>query len=306
MEYLSSETKGIALDILEDILSAIERLEERTKNIHDVGDFLGSSSGMVLLDATCMLLIAIGESLKSLDKTTNGNLLSSYPSIPWKNIAGFRDIAAHKYQTLRMEDVYETVSSDFPVLKEQIEREKYPENYIPYNKIMDENMKKYYNTKQFTCSELETNDMNRLFNRYDSTNTGIFRKDDIQMIFFEIKDLLQQKGIEINENKLINFMLDFYSQADDFVTKNDIKNCYNKILHQYKANMLNDKILVTDLDYIKGIAMGNQENEKIGESEIIKKDEKAPRNDIFYIKTTSEKKGRTLILNENKLAKLYQ
>ena len=99
-------------------------------------------------------------------------------------------------------------------------------------------------------------------------------------------------------------MLDFYSQAEEFVTKNDIKNCYNKILHQYKANMLKDKILVTDLDYIKGIAMGKEENEKVGEREIIKKNEKAPRNDIFYIKTTSEKKGRTLILNENKLAKL--
>ncbi len=75
-------------------------------------------------------------------------------------------------------------------MKQQIEREKYPENYIPYNKIMDENMKKYYNTKQFICHELEGNDMNRLFHRYDSTNTGIFRKDDIQMIFFDIKDLL--------------------------------------------------------------------------------------------------------------------
>ena len=105
---------------------------------------------------------------------------------------------------------------------------------------------------------------------------------------------------------VINFMLDFYSQADDFVTKNDIKNCYNKILHQYKANMLNDKILVTDLDYIKGIAMGTAESEKVTESEMNKKSEKAPRNDIFYIKTTTEKKGRTLILNENKLAKLYQ
>ena len=31
--------------------------------------------GMVLLDATCMLLIAIGESLKNLDKTTDGKLL---------------------------------------------------------------------------------------------------------------------------------------------------------------------------------------------------------------------------------------
>jgi hypothetical protein len=191
------------------------------------------------------------------------------------------------------------------VQKELIEREKYPQNYIPYNKIMDENMKKYYNTKVSLCTELDGNEMNRLFHRYDSTNTGIFRKDDIQMIFFEIKDLLVQKGIDINENKLINFMLDFYSQAEDFVTKDDIKNCYNKILHQYKANMLKDKILISDLDYIKGIAMGEETNEKV-EADKNKNNEKASRNDIFYIKTTSEKKGREVILNENKLEKLYQ
>jgi len=33
MESLSSESKSITIDILEDILSAIERLEERTKDI---------------------------------------------------------------------------------------------------------------------------------------------------------------------------------------------------------------------------------------------------------------------------------
>ena len=86
MESLSSESKSIALDILEDILSAIERLEERTKDVNSINDFLDSSSGVVLLDATCMLLIAIGESLKNLDKTTNGQLLPTYPSIPWKNV----------------------------------------------------------------------------------------------------------------------------------------------------------------------------------------------------------------------------
>lgn len=66
MESLSSESKSIALDILEDILSAIGRLEDRTKDVQTTDDFLCSSSGMVLLDATCMLLIAIGESLKNL------------------------------------------------------------------------------------------------------------------------------------------------------------------------------------------------------------------------------------------------
>jgi uncharacterized protein with HEPN domain len=78
MVFLSSESQSIALDILEDILSAIERLEERTKDIHSTDDFLSSAFGMVLLDATCMLLIAIGESLKNLDKVTNGELLPTY------------------------------------------------------------------------------------------------------------------------------------------------------------------------------------------------------------------------------------
>ena len=97
MESLSSESKSIALYIREDILSAIERLEDRTRDIHTTDDFLCSSSGMILLDATCMLLIAIGESLKNLDKTTDGKLLPTYPSIPWKNVKGMRDIIAHHY-----------------------------------------------------------------------------------------------------------------------------------------------------------------------------------------------------------------
>ena len=37
---------------------------------------------------------------------------------PVKAIAGFRDVAAHKCQTLRMEDAYTTVKDDFPDLRE--------------------------------------------------------------------------------------------------------------------------------------------------------------------------------------------
>ena len=51
MESLSSESKSLALDILYDIQSAIDRLQKRTEHIHDVDDFLGSSEGMILLDA---------------------------------------------------------------------------------------------------------------------------------------------------------------------------------------------------------------------------------------------------------------
>ena len=120
MESLSSESKSIAIDILEDILSAIEKLEDRTKDINTVDDFLDTPSGMVLLDATCMLLIAIGESLKNLDKTTNGLLLPTYPSIPWKNVKGLRDIIAHHYFDVDASQILWIIKNEISPLKDAI------------------------------------------------------------------------------------------------------------------------------------------------------------------------------------------
>lgn len=120
MESLSSENKSVALDIIEDILSAIDKIEERTKNVYSVDDFLCSSSGMVLLDATCMLLIAIGESLKNLDKVTKGLLLPTYPSVPWKNVKGLRDIIAHHYFDVDADQILWIVKNEVRPLKDAI------------------------------------------------------------------------------------------------------------------------------------------------------------------------------------------
>ena len=68
--------------------------------------------------AVCMTVINIGELKKNLSDTCR----KDNPSVPWKAIAGFRDVAAHKYQTLRMEDVYETVQADLPLLHEQTQK----------------------------------------------------------------------------------------------------------------------------------------------------------------------------------------
>ena len=120
MLSLSSENKELALDILYDILSAIEKLQERTRKIHSVDDFLGSADGMILLDATCKLLIAIGESLKNLDKTTNGLLLPTYPSIPWKNVKGLRDIIAHHYFDVDASQILWIIKNEISPLKEAV------------------------------------------------------------------------------------------------------------------------------------------------------------------------------------------
>ena len=121
MESLSSEQKSLALDILCDIQSAIERLQERTERIHEVDDFLGSSDGMILLDATCMLLIAIGESLKNLDKVTEGRLLPTYPSIPWKQVKGMRDIISHHYSDVDPAQVLWIITNEITPLKKAID-----------------------------------------------------------------------------------------------------------------------------------------------------------------------------------------
>lgn len=70
----------------------------------------------MLKRAVCMTVINVGELVKNLTEECR----LSHPEVAWKEIAGFRDIAAHKYQTLRMEDVYETAVTDFPDLQQKI------------------------------------------------------------------------------------------------------------------------------------------------------------------------------------------
>lgn len=72
----------------------------------------------MLKRAVCMTVINIGELVKSLSP----DIRQKYNTIPWREIAGFRDIAAHKYQTLHMEDVYKTVIDDFPVLADNLRK----------------------------------------------------------------------------------------------------------------------------------------------------------------------------------------
>lgn len=121
MESLSSEQRELALDILIDIQSAIERIRERTKGIRSVDDFLSSEQGMIVLDATCMLLIALGESLKNLDKVTEGKLLPTYPSIPWKQVKGLRDIIAHHYFDIDASQIFWILSNELTPLEQALQ-----------------------------------------------------------------------------------------------------------------------------------------------------------------------------------------
>lgn len=69
---------------------------------------------MERLESTCMLLIAVGESIKGIDKLTNKELLTQFPEIDWKGAMGIRDIIAHHYFDLDAEIVYNVVKTNLP------------------------------------------------------------------------------------------------------------------------------------------------------------------------------------------------
>ena len=84
-------------EILSQILTAAYRIKRRFQDIFEPDDFLVSDAGIDKLDAICMMLIAIGENLKNLDKVTDGKFLVKFPEVDWKGAKGMRDIISHHY-----------------------------------------------------------------------------------------------------------------------------------------------------------------------------------------------------------------
>lgn len=120
MESISSEKIPLIQHTLDKLYLAIEKLQERTASIHTVDDFLTTPGGMEKLDAACMVLIAIGETIKNLDKLSDKQLLPTYPSIPWKNVMGIRDVIAHHYFEVDADVIFEIVSNELTPLKDAV------------------------------------------------------------------------------------------------------------------------------------------------------------------------------------------
>lgn len=113
--------KELTINVLQQIKTLVNTICERTANINVIDDFLCSQNGMVLLDAVCMNLIAIGEAVKNLDKVSNGELLPLYPQLQWSSIMRMRDKIAHHYFEIDAEVVLLTVKEDIPLVKTTIE-----------------------------------------------------------------------------------------------------------------------------------------------------------------------------------------
>ncbi len=109
-------------EILRQILWSTQTISKRFAPIASPEDFTASEGGLEKLDAICMQLIAVGESVKHLDDVTEGELLRHYPEIEWKRVKGMRDVLSHHYFDIDAEVVYVTCATHVKQLGTVVQR----------------------------------------------------------------------------------------------------------------------------------------------------------------------------------------
>ncbi len=106
--------------ILGNILMAIERIERRFDGIETAEDFMTDDDGIDRLDGITMMLIAMGEQLKRLDKVLYVPLDARYPHIDWKGAKGIRDILSHQYFSIDMEIVFHVCQNEIERMRDAL------------------------------------------------------------------------------------------------------------------------------------------------------------------------------------------
>jgi uncharacterized protein with HEPN domain len=99
------------LERLEDVLEAIDHIQERTKAGREAFD----SEPLVQVWVVHHLEI-IGEACRGLSTELKGR----HPEVPWSAIVGMRNILVHDYFGINLDEVWSAVERDLPTLHEQI------------------------------------------------------------------------------------------------------------------------------------------------------------------------------------------
>lgn len=103
---------SLVKEIISQINTAIETIKLRFEPVDNIDYFLDTPAGQEKLDSLCMLFIAIGESLKKVDKLTDKQLLLKYDTADWKSIKGMRDVLSHHYFDMNAEAIYNVCNDE--------------------------------------------------------------------------------------------------------------------------------------------------------------------------------------------------
>jgi uncharacterized protein with HEPN domain len=98
---------------LDDIIEALEKIEEYTRDI----DFNTFSKDSKTIDAVIRNFEILGEATKQIPE----NIKSRYSEVPWKEMAGMRDKLVHAYFGIDTSVLWETITKRIPGLKKQIQ-----------------------------------------------------------------------------------------------------------------------------------------------------------------------------------------
>jgi uncharacterized protein with HEPN domain len=97
---------------LDNVRERIDRIQTYTSEGQDI--FLQTP---IIQDAVIRNLEIIGEAIKQLSQKTK----QAYPEVPWKQIAGLRDVLIHDYLKVDLDRVWIVIERDLPSLRDQVD-----------------------------------------------------------------------------------------------------------------------------------------------------------------------------------------
>ena len=97
---------------LEHIREAIQKIAS-----YSAGGWEEFSRNPMAQDAILRNFEIIGEATNRLDDA----LKTRHPNVPWREIAGFRDVLIHNYMGVNLKRVWNVIEKDLPSLRQAVE-----------------------------------------------------------------------------------------------------------------------------------------------------------------------------------------